>query len=60
MTTTALRGNTYKAAQTATKKRESLITRYLNAYKEYMPGIICGILAMNGSNVYPVYKALTK
>lgn len=43
------------------KKKESLMDRFLNYYRENQATIVCGMLSMNGSsNMYPLYKALTK
>lgn len=57
MATAVSRAITCKAA----KRKESLVDRFLNYYKENQATIVCGILSMNGSaNVYPLYKALTK
>lgn len=54
--TVTVKNSTCKSAP----KKASLFSRYKEAYKEYMPGIVCGMLAMNGANVYPLYKSIAK
>ncbi len=53
-TAVTVKNNTYQSVP----KKASLFSRYKEAYKEYMPEIICGMLSMNGSYVYPLYKSL--
>ncbi|MDE6622160.1 MAG: hypothetical protein K2K74_17055 [Lachnospiraceae bacterium] len=56
MTTAALR--TYSQSK---QKKESILDRFLNYYRENSVNIICGLLSLNGfANVYSIYKSLTK
>lgn len=56
MKTATMNTNVYKAHTT---KKESIFTKFWDAYQESLPEIICGYLALNDiSNVYPIYRAL--
>lgn len=56
MTTVAL--HTYSQGK---QKKESILDRFLNYYRENSVDIICGLLSLNGSaNVYSIYRSLTK
>ena len=56
MTTVAL--HTYSQNK---QKKESILDRFLNYYRENSVDIICGLLSLNGSaNVCSIYRSLTK
>lgn len=41
------------------QKKEAILDKFLNAYREYSADIICGLLSLNGSaNVCSIYRAL--
>lgn len=43
------------------QKRESVLDKLLNVYRENSVDIICGLLSLNGSaNVYSIYRSITK